>query len=525
MSSRSTHASGTPVPPPLPGVAAVDHSDQRLAQLGYQTWTRRRWNGFANWAISAGVISTVTGVFSLYGFGMNTGGPAEMVFGWIVVSLGTLLVALSMAEICALYPTSGALYYWASQLAPERSAAKWAWFTAHLNFTGQIAGTAAVDYAAAVFAQALLAMRFSYSATPTRTIAIFLAILVVQALVNTYAVPWLAAINKASMWWLFGSVLVISVALLLIPSHHQPLGFALTGTYNHSGFRHGLYVAAIGLTLGGYTLTGFDASAHLSEETTRPEANASRGIVRAVYLSALAGVVLLIALNYATENYAAQAGAGNPPAQVLLDALGSNWAQALLVTVLVCILTCGLAGMTAGSRMCFALSRDGVLPWHAQWRKVSDRHGVPARAVWFVASLSFLLGLTTYIGANNVLFNALTSVTVVGEFTAYAIPIYLRLRRGDEFHAEQKFSLGRAGRPVAVVAVAWVVVLDVIACLPQFTPLWTWATFPYASVLLVSVLAASQIGWWVRRARGKAFTGPSRDVTPEYLAQFSEVVY
>jgi amino acid transporter len=506
-------------------VAAVDHSDQRLAQLGYQTWTRRRWNGFANAAISAGVISTVTGVFSLYGFGMNTGGPAELVFGWIVVSLGTLLVAFSMAEICAVYPTSGGLYFWASQLAPERSAAKWAWFTAHLNFTGQIAGTASVDYAAAIFAQTLLALRFGYTASPLRTIGFVLAILAVQGLVNTVAVPWLATINKAAMWWMFASVLAISVALLLVPGHHQSLGFAASATYNHSGFRHGLYVAAIGLVVGGYTITGFDASAHLSEETTRPEANASRGIVRAVYLSAIAGVVLLVALNYAIGDYAAQAGASNPPAQVLLDAVGSNGAQALLVTVLVCMLACGLAGMTAGSRMCFALSRDGVLPWHATWRTVSERHGAPVRAVWFVAGLSGLLALTTYIGQNDVLFNALTSVTVVGEFTAYGIPIFLRLRKGAGFRTEERFTLGRAGRLVALAAVVWVVVLDVIACLPQFTPLWTWGTFPYASVLLVAVLAASQIGWWVRRARGNTFTGPARDVTPAYLEQFPEIVY
>jgi amino acid transporter len=522
VSSRSSHASGTPVP--APRVAAVDRSDQRLAELGYKTWTPRRWNGFANWAISGAIISVPTGVFSLYGFDMNAGGPAEIMFGWIAVSIGTLLVALGMAELCAKFPTSGALYYWASRLAPQRSAPKWAWFTAHLNFTGLIAGTAAVDYAASVFLQALLSMRWNYTATHTRTIAIFFVILVLQALVNTYAVPWLAVINKASMWWLFGAVAAIAAALVLIPGHHQTLSFALTSTYNHSGFRHGVYVAAIGLTLGGYTFCGFDASAHVSEETTHPEDNASRGIVRSVYLSAIAGVVLLFVLNYATQNYRAEAAAANPPVQVLLDALNQGWAQLLLAGVLVCMLTCGLAGVTANSRMCFAVSRDGVLPFHAQWRKVSDRRGVPVRAVWFVTALSGGLGLFTYAGQNNVVFNALTSVNVVGVFTAYAIPILLRLRQGDAFTADSKFSLGRYGRPVALAAVVWVAVLDVVVCLPQFTPLWTWGTFPYASVLLVGVLIASQIGWWVRRARGNPFTGPSKDVTPEYLEQFVEMV-
>lgn len=523
MSPHPAHASDSPAPPER--VAAVDHSDLRLAELGYQTWTRRRWNGFANWAISASIISVVTGVFSLYGYDMNTGGPAEIVFGWTGVALATLLVAMSMAEICALYPTSGALYYWASQLAPQRSAARWGWYTAHLNFTGQVAGAAAVDYAAAQFLEALLALRWNYTATPGRTIAIFFLILAIQALVNTSAGRWLATINKVAMWWLLGSVVAITAALWLIPGHHQPAGYALTGTFNHSGFRHGVYVAAIGLTLGGYTLTGMDASGHMSEETKNPETNASKGIVRAVYLSGIAGLVLLLALNFAIQHYGAEAAAATPPVQILLDALGPNWTQLLLVAVLGCMVTCGLAGLTAGSRMAFAVSRDGVLPFHAWWRKTSKRHGIPALAVCLVAGLSFLLGLTTLIGQDNVFFNALTSVTVVGEFTAYGIPIYLRLRRGNEFTADKNFSLGRFGRPVALIAVVWVVVLDVIACLPQFTPLGTLKTFPFAAVLLGGVLAASTIGWWIRRARGNTFTGPAKNVTPEYLERFPEVVY
>ena len=518
----STHAAGGPARPPQ--ISAVDSSDQRLAELGYQTWTPRRWNGFANWAISGAIISTPTGVFSLYGFDMNTGGPAEIMAGWIAVSIGTLLVALCMAELCAKFPTSGALYYWASKLAPERSSAKWAWFTAHLNFTGLIAGTAAVDYAAATFLQALLTMRWNYTATHNRTIAIFAAILALQALANHYASARLATANKTAMWWLFGTVLATAAALILIPGHHQSLGAALTSTYNHSGFRHGAYVAAIGLALGGYTFCGFDASAHVSEETTHPEDNASRGIVRSVYLSAIAGVVLLFALNYGIQDYAAEAGSANPPVQVLLDALQSNGAQAVLAAVVICMLFCGLAGVTANSRMCFAVSRDGVLPWHEQWRMVSEKHRVPVRAVWFVTALSFLLGLTTYAGRNNVLFNALTSVNVVGVFTAYAIPVFLRLRQGDAFVPDEKFSLGRAGRPLALVAVLWVAAIDVIVCLPQYTPLWTRATFPYASGLLLAVLILSQIFWWVRKARGNAFTGPAKDVTPEYLEQFAELV-
>lgn len=234
-------------------LSAVDESDRRLAELGYQRWTRRRWDAFANWAISGAIISVPTGVFSLYGFDMNAGGPGVIFLGWIAVSIGTLLVALAMAEICAVFPTSGALYYWASRLAPQKSRARWAWFTAHLNFTGLIAGTAAVDYAGAVFLQALLALQWNYTPTHSRTILIFAGILALHAGANTIASWWLALLNKASMWWLGGGIAAIAAALILLPARHQSLGFALTHTVNQTGFHHMAYVTAIGLGLGGYT--------------------------------------------------------------------------------------------------------------------------------------------------------------------------------------------------------------------------------------------------------------------------------
>ena len=505
-------------------LSAVDESDKRLAELGYQRWTRRRWDAFANWAISGAIISVPTGVFSLYGFDMNAGGPGVIFLGWIAVSIGTLLVALAMAEICAVFPTSGALYYWASRLAPEKSRARWAWFTAHLNFTGLIAGTAAVDYAGAVFFQALLALQWNYTPTHGRTILIFAGILALHATANTVASWWLAVLNKASMWWLGGGIAAIAAALILIPARHQSLGFALTHTVNQTGFHHMAYVTAIGLGLGGYTFCGFDASAHVSEETTHASINAPRGIVRSVYLSALAGIVLLFAMNYAIQNYPAESSAGNPPAQLLLDALGATGAKLLLTVVLVSILFCGLAGVTANSRMCFAVSRDRVLPGWRHWRKVNERTGVPVNAVWFTAALSFALGLLTYIGANNTLFNAITSVNVIGVFTAYAIPILLRLRQGHAFTPDPSFTLRRAGRAISVLAVVWVAALDVIVCLPQATPLWTWGTVNYAPLVLLAVLVLSQLGWWWRKARRNTFTGPASDVTPDYLAQFPELV-
>ena len=95
--------------------------EQRLHELGYAQELRRRMSGFSNFAVSFTIISILSGCLTLYGFGMLTGGPAVIVWGWPFVGIMTLFVGLSMAEVCSSFPTAGGLYYWAAKLAPAKT--------------------------------------------------------------------------------------------------------------------------------------------------------------------------------------------------------------------------------------------------------------------------------------------------------------------------------------------------------------------------------------------------------------------
>ncbi|HEV2638526.1 MAG TPA: amino acid permease [Actinocrinis sp.] len=507
-----------PAPPEIDQpTRTVDESDRQLAQLGYQRWTRRRLNKFANMAISMTIISTPTGIFSLYGSSLNSAGPGIAFWGWAVVWLCTLLVGAAMAEIAATMATSGAMYYWASDKGLGN---RWlSWVTAHLNLLGLIAASAAVDYGAAVFASALLNMQYSYNPTPAKTFFIFTGILAVHALLNVFANLALPILNKISVWWITGGVVTITAVLLLVPSHHQSLSFALGHVANGTGFTWLPYAMALSLGMGLYTFCGFDASIHVSEETQNASSNAPSGIVRSIFYSGLAGIVLLFGMNLAIQHYTAEVGSSNVPAQILLDALGATGAKLMLAIVLGCMLFCGLAAVTAASRQCFAVSRDRVLPGSAKWRKVHEASGVPRNAVWFTVALSFVLTLPAY--WNTTIFNAIASVNVVGVFSAYGIPIALRLKRGRGFVPDAGWNLKGWGTKISVAAVVWVVLLDVLVCVPSATPI-TVDSFNYTPVALGIVLILSQI-WWFVSAR-RTFTGPVSDVTSDYLAQFSELV-
>src|SRR5216110_4077866 len=133
---------------PRPTRAEVIAQDERdLARLGYTQQLFREMGGFSNFAISFSIISVLTGAVLLFGYGLKLAGPIVNSVGWPVVSLFTLAVAASMAELASAYPTAGGLYYWAFRLGGR----KWAWVTAWLNMVGQVTIPAGIDVAAATY--------------------------------------------------------------------------------------------------------------------------------------------------------------------------------------------------------------------------------------------------------------------------------------------------------------------------------------------------------------------------------------
>lgn len=421
---------GTPPGQPAPPAGS---DEARLAELGYTQVLARRMSAFSNYAVSFTIISVLSGCLTLYLFGMNTGGPVLITWGWVAVGLMTLFVGLAMAEICSAYPTSAGLYFWAHRLAPPRSAAAWAWFTGWFNVLGQVAVTAGIDFGAASFLGAYLNLQFDFEITPGRTILLFAAILLLHGLLNTFGVRIVAILNSVSVWWHVLGVAVIVGALTFVPDSHQSASFVFTEFVNNTGWGSGFYVVMIGLLMAQYTFTGYDASAHMTEETHDAATAGPRGIVQSIWTSWIAGFVLLLGFTFAIQSYdgALASPTGAPPAQILLDALGATTGKLLLLVVIGAQLFCGMASVTANSRMIYAFSRDGALPFSRVWHTVSPRTRTPVAAVWLAAFGALALGLPYLI--NVTAYAAVTSIAVIGLYIAYVIPTLLRLLRGDDF--------------------------------------------------------------------------------------------
>ena len=500
-----------------------DKDTRMLHALGYAQELRRGMSGFSNFAISFTIISILSGTLTLYYQGINYGGPVEEAYGWPLVSVFVIIVGLGMAEIASKYPTAGGLYYWASKLG----GASWGWFTGWFNLIGQIAITAGIDYGAAVFTDALLQLLWPnhFTGTAHEVIYVYAVILGLHALMNIFSVRLVALLNDISVWWHCLGVLIIVAFLVFKPDHHQSFGTVFSKTINNSGFSHGwiLYVLALGLLQAQYTYTGYDASAHMSEETQDPGRTAARGVIMSIIVSAVFGYILALGVTFAIQDFKTTGAAGTfAVKQIFIDSLGTTTAKVMLAIIVGAQFYCGMSSITSASRMMYAFSRDRAVPGHQLWRRLNGQR-VPYMAAMAIAVLAFLCAFPAYFGTNGaVAYAAVTSIATIGLYLAYAIPIYLRLRLGDAWEPGE-WNLGRHYKWIGVVSCVWVAFIALLFMAPlspagvPWNSSFTWLSFNYAPVAVLGTLVLVG-GWWQLSAR-KWFKGPVAQGTEEELAR------
>ncbi|MER6206555.1 amino acid permease [Streptomyces sp. NPDC001642] len=489
--------------------------DDVLQALGIKPELSRKMGTFGNYAISFSVICILAGGMSLFGFGLGHGGPVVMLGTWVAIGGLTLLVAMALADVVSAYPTSGGPYFMAEKLGGRR----WGWYTGWLNLLGLLGAIAGIDYGAAAFIGAFAQLQWAITPTPARTMMIFATILVLHGLLNSAGVRLVTVLNSISVWWQLGGVAIIVGTLTLAPAPHQSAGFVFTHFHNDTGFTSPLYVALVGGLLAGYTFCGYDASSHVAEETTDAQISAPKGMVRSVWVSWVAGFVLIAGLLFAMQDYTAtqNTATGVPPVQIFLDVLGASGAKALLLIVIVAMLFCGNAEVAAASRMIYAFSRSRALPGWTSWRRVNSRTKTPTRAVWFAVVVPFVLALPAL--WSPAAYGAITAINAVGMIPTYGIPVYLALRQGRTYQSGP-WTLGRWRRPVGVVAVVYVVVITMVFCLPQTAPI-TGETFNYAGVTLAIALLFAAVTWMTRGKKDYQLAAAGTAL-PDEAAAFGE---
>jgi len=512
-----------------PAIATLDDDARKLKELGYDQQLERSWGGFTNFAISFSIISILAGCFTTYGQAWNNGGPIAISWGWPILSALILIIAFCMSEILSAYPTAGGIYYWSLRLGGP----SWGWFTGWFNWVGLIGVVASVDYGAALFCSYTIGLfDNSYDAFDLKHIfliyAIFLACHTVLNLFPSHILRWW---NDSSAYWhIIGPTIVALILLFWLKVPHQSFSFVFTEKINNSGFFDGknagggywFYVLPLGFLLTQYTITGYDACAHLSEETRGAAKAAARGLWQAVFYSAIGGWILLLLFTFAAHNvdFINNVNGNNPYGAgyvvgVFSSALGITAFKIVMIIATIGQFFCAGSGMTSLSRMTYAFSRDRAIPGHQMWSRVNRAHA-PVNATLLGAAICIIVALPALKGNSANIpfaFYALTQITVIGLYIAYVIPVYLRWRMGDSFVAGP-WTLGSKYRWMCPIAVIEVIIVCIYFSLP-FSP----AGIPgregfaldngavnYAPVLVFGIVILAGI-WWLLSAKNW-FTGP-----------------
>jgi amino acid transporter len=517
----------------------TSEDEQILHGLGYAQELFRAMGGFRNFAISFTIISILAGCLTSYFVAFERGGPVAVTWGWLLIGLMSTIIALSMAEIASAYPTAGGLYYWASKLGSPG----WGWATGWFNLIGQVAVTAAIGYGLATFATILFDYWFRYTsrmddwfgASPNFSIYVVYALFLGAAvLINLLDVRITSGLNMISAWWHMVGVAFIVGVLIIVPDQHQSLSYVFTETVNASGYGGGTtswsnpamwFVFGLGLLMAQYTITGFDASAHTAEETKAASRMAATGMWTSVFVSAVFGFILLVAVTFAipdTQGALDNIGAVVP--WIWAESMSQNWSEALLFICVVAQFFCVTASVTSASRMMFAFSRDRAVPGHQLWRRVAPNR-VPR---WSVVGIAFFAAILMIPAIWNYLvgYAVGTAIAVIGLYIAFILPVYLRWRKGDSWDEPRAWSLGRHYKWVDAIAIFWVGVITILFIFPLYKAglPWeddfSWELTNY-TVLWFAAIGLVFGGWWFLSARNW-FKGPVRMGTEEELERFEE---
>ncbi|KAI4086715.1 MAG: hypothetical protein LQ339_009011 [Xanthoria mediterranea] len=485
----------------------------RLEELGYKQQLDRSWGCLHNCGACFSIISVITGITTLFSYGLNTGGPAIMSVGWIIVCFFTLLVCASMAEILSAIPISGGPYFWAYMLAPSQHAPFFAWITGWFNLIGQIAATTGIDFGLANLISTTASVSNGYEATAPRTLGILALILVSQVAVNLLSMHKLRYMIYTSIILNSFGVMCLLVAVLNGAPSHQSAGFVFGKFFDGTAENDGAegwsvraspaYVAVAGVLMSQYAFKGYDSSAHLCEETRRAVHDAPRGLLAAGVASICLGFFVIVALLFSIQDFDTVRKSPLPVLQILTDACGHRGGVVLMVLIMLCAWHCGLFNLTSNSRMMFAFARDGAIPHSLHM--IDHRFKSPVRTIIFAATCSFLLALP--ILGSQVAFNGTTSIATISLYISYGIPIAMTLLFPRNFK-RGAFTLGRASKPIALVSSLWISFIIIAFCLPTITPLRK-RTLNYTPIA-VGIVGNFAFGSWFLWAR-KWFTGRCRD--------------
>lgn len=514
----------------LHSVASYDDDDKVLEEIGYVPSFKREFSNLATISFAFSIMGLCSSVATTFNTPLLLGGPSSVTWCWILGATMCFTLGSSIAEIVSAFPTCGGLYTASAQLCPKKHRPVVGWVVGWLNILGQIVGLSSTEFGLAnmIWAAIVVARDGNYKVTPGMSVGLFAGLLVFHGILNCLATRYLARLTTYFVFVNLGvTILIIIILLGMTPRHdmHAPgYVFGSDGIVNQTGGWNDGIAFLFGLLSVQWTMTDYDATAHISEEVKRAAYAAPSAIFIAVIGTGLLGWILNIVLILCSGPLENLPGAsGSAMLEIMVLRIGKP--GALFLWTFVCLtafFVCQTA-LQACSRTVYAFSRDHGLPDKGYFGHVSSWTLTPLRAIWFTTVWSIIPGLLDL--ASPVAANAIFAMTAMALDFSYIIPIFLR--RVYQNHPEVMFKPGPfymgdglLGWVANVCCIAWTLFVCVVFSLPTILPV-TKENMNYASVITVGIMILA--GIWYVLGGYRHYKGPSSNIPhPENVGAFGD---
>ena len=477
-------------PPVDSNLKSQSAAPPRAAQAGEQRTLERDVTPFQSFAVAFGFVSIATGIFTAYGAMLSTSGPMG-IWTWPVVVVGQLMVALILGSLAARIPVTGYVYQWTSRLTNP----VFGWIMGWISFTFLAVVLCAVDY---TIASSVLPVMFGYKGSAGNAWCITSLVIVAQAVMVAFSTKFTQKFNAVAVTIQLIGMIGLVVLLFGVGYWKNELNFShlwSTGSLTPEGYfafggltRVGPWI--MGTLLGAFTIVGFESAANLAEETREPARVVPRAMWQAVLSLGVIGMLFLVAVTALLGDPAAIATSATPIADVISRVLGRVVGNLLLVLVVISIFSCGLVILLSGTRLVWAMSRDGRFPGWQLFHTISPKLQTPVNATIFVAAIGEII-LAIFSRDTDALFVLFSGATLLPAII-YAVSILMYAVKRRELPPSQGFTLGAWELPVLALAIVWLAFELAIFRDASFLKPWLYvaAMFGLGTVYLLYLLAA-----------------------------------
>jgi len=408
---------------------------QILARLGKKQVLKRRFGFWSMFAFAVCELITWETVLALFSQGFTNGGPAGLVYGFLIAWLSTLSVYTVISELASIAPIASGQYYWVYMLAPPRFKKALSYVVGWLTSLAWIATVATESLFAGTILQGLLILKYpSYDAKLWQGTLLTWAVLLLNVFINV-VVPGMLPRFELLIMVLHISGFIAIMATLLATAQIGSAASVFLTAFNEGGWPTQGLSFCVGFLGNVATFVGADASVHMAEEVDNPSLNIPRAICAGMITNGLVGFAMMLTVLFCLgdADSVLDTATGFPFIQIFYNSV-NNVSGALAMGAIVLILTwaCSTGITTTASRMSWSFARDHGIPFSRVLSKVDPRTRVPIIAVGVVVSLAALLTLI-YVGSVTA-FNDVISLTITGFYGSYFLPCAFLLYRRIKGH-------------------------------------------------------------------------------------------